>query len=31
MQPQVEVLSVVLAGDGRERPIIENGRFLGLA
>ncbi len=31
LQPQVKVLSVVLAGNGRERPIIENGKFLGLA
>ncbi len=30
MQPGVEVLSVVLAGGERERPIIENGKFLGL-
>ncbi len=31
MQPQVNVLSVVLAGTGQERPILENNRFLGLA
>ncbi len=30
MQPQVQVLSVVLAGKGKERPILENGKFLGL-
>ncbi len=31
MQPQVKVLAVVLAGNDTERPIIENGKFLGIA